>query len=112
MSYTESAPPIPKVPVSNYQYQDLTHTLKLHPHLFKIITPIKANNLETLLQLHPNQNLVKSVIDGLHHGFWPFTNTEDPKAVPQGIVSWTTGTPDLDDESTQFLRCQHNTEIQ
>ena len=109
--YTESALPILKVPASDYWYEEITHTIELHPHLFKIVTPIKINNFESCLRSHPNQDLVKSVLHGLCYGFWPFANTEDVSAVPWGVVTQPKGMPDLDDESIQFLRHQRDTEM-
>ena len=37
-TYTESSPPIPPMPTSDYRHQDVTKILKMLPHLFKVIT--------------------------------------------------------------------------
>ena len=103
-SYTESALPIPKVLASDYQYQDIMKAIDSHPHLFKIVTPIKSNPFRSLLLSHPNQDLIGSVIHRLAHGFWPFANTEDPKTMLQGIVLQGQQMPDLDNKSVQFLK--------
>src|SRR5260370_20461155 len=82
-SYTESTLLVPKVPASDYRYQDIMKAIDSHPHLFKIITPIKSDPFRSLLHSHPNQDLVESVIHRLTHGFWPFPNTKtkDPKTM-------------------------------
>ena len=48
-------------------------TIMSHPHLFKIVTPVKVDRLEQLLTTHPNQPLIQSVCLGFWEGFWPFT---------------------------------------
>ena len=111
-TYTEITSPIPGVPTSDYQDQDITRTLSKYPHLFKIVTPIHANHLETLLNNHPNQPLVRSICSGLQHGFWPFAKTEDPGRQPHGVVTCQNGMPDLDEESTTFLLRQQDKEIE
>ncbi len=68
-TYTEITSPVPGVPTSDYQYQDITRTLSKYPHLFKIITPIHADHLEMLLNNHPNQPLVR-LIDLLRPLTW------------------------------------------
>src|SRR5258708_1077817 len=67
--YREITSPVPGVPTSDYQYQDITRTLSKYPHLFKIITPIHADHLEMLLNNHPNQPLVR-LIDLLRPLTW------------------------------------------
>ena len=111
-TYTEVASPVPGVPASDYQYQDITETLSKYPHLFKIITPINADRFETLLSSHPNQPLVKSICAGLQHGFWPFADTEDPGRQPLGVVARQSSMPNLDEESIKFLLRQRDKEIE
>ncbi|KAG2046443.1 hypothetical protein BDR06DRAFT_899221 [Suillus hirtellus] len=50
---------------------DSAHTVKKHPHLFKIVTPINVNHFQDLLTDHPNQAFVKSVCHALREGSWP-----------------------------------------
>ena len=38
----------------------------------RVETPFNVDRFEALLYDHPNQPFVKSVMDGLRHGFWPF----------------------------------------
>ena len=42
-TYTESAPAVPQVPISDYWYTDITDTIESYPHLFKVVTPIIAD---------------------------------------------------------------------
>ena len=50
-------------------------TINNHSHLFKIDTPIDVSMFERLLVRHPNPLFVKSVVDGLQNGFWPWADT-------------------------------------
>lgn len=38
----------------------------------RVETPFDVDRFEAMLYDHPNQPFVKSVMDSLHHGFWPF----------------------------------------
>jgi hypothetical protein len=71
---TESADSLPPPP----QLSDLNAaayaTIRSHPDLFKIVTPIKVDRFEEYLKDHPNREYVDSVCCGLRHGFWPWTN--------------------------------------
>jgi hypothetical protein len=82
-----------------------------HPFLFKIITPINVDRFESLLVGHLNHALVESMCYGLHHGLWPFADTDDPKLQPEGIVVQPSGLPNLDNKSIKFLQQQHDAEI-
>ena len=62
-------------------------TLKSQPDLFDVSTPINVDNFERLLVRHPNPLFVKSVMNGLRYGFWPWADTQI------GIY------PDISDES-------------
>ena len=42
----------------------------------KVDTPFDVDQFEHLLRDHPNQPYVKSVMDGLRNGFWPFDEGE------------------------------------
>src|SRR5258707_5057861 len=111
-TYTEVASPVPGLQVSDYQYQDITETLSKYLHLFRIITPIHADQFKTLLSSHLNWPLVKSICLGLQHGFWPFADTEDPGRQPLGVVVCQGGMPNLDEESARFLLQQQDKEIE
>ena len=86
----------------------LTKTLREHPDLFKIVTPVRVDIFETYLSSHPNQAFVKSVCKGFREGFWPWADTCKP------------GYPDTLDESkpaptdskkADFLRAQRDIEL-
>src|SRR5258708_14438765 len=86
-TYTKSTPAVPDVPPSDYQYSDITNTIRSYPHLFPIITPINADCFELLLHNHPNMALISSICFGFISGFWPFANTEKPENSPEGYVT-------------------------
>ena len=67
-------PPLPDVPRAVRDDPVVNHTLRNHPHLFKIVTPINVDCFEALLVDHPNQPFVLSVVKGLREGFWPFAD--------------------------------------
>ena len=61
-AYTETMPALPSAP-TNELNNPVAHTMiRLHPHLFQLITPINIDFLESLLTTHPNQVLVRSII--------------------------------------------------
>jgi len=84
-SFTEIAAPLPDIPSSEIHNSIPNSTISSHPHLFKIVTPIKVDHFELLLASHPNQPLIKSVVQGLREGFWPFSNSTAPHLTP-GII--------------------------
>src|SRR5258708_8448221 len=110
-TYTETTAAVPCVPTSDYQYTDITSTIHSFPHLFPIITPINADQLELLLCNHPNLELVCSIGHGLRSGFWPFADITSPKSIPQGSIAWPHRLLALDNASQNFLRSQCDTEI-
>jgi len=70
-NWTIYAPPLPPPPDVELANPVVISTIKSHPHLFKIVTPINVDRFEDLLSAHPNQPLVQSICQGLRHGFWP-----------------------------------------
>ncbi|KAJ7435528.1 hypothetical protein B0H11DRAFT_1615405, partial [Mycena galericulata] len=50
--------------------------------LFSVSTEIRADRLHALLQTHPNPAFVKSVIDTLVEGAWPFADTRHANGFP------------------------------
>ena len=78
--------------------------------MFKVVTPIDPDCFEKLLKNHPNKQLVSSFCDGLRLGFWPFANTGNPDS-PIGIITHSSGLPNLDDKSVTFLKAQHDLEM-
>lgn len=53
-------------------------TINENQNLFKIVTPIQVTKFEQYLKSHPNQPFVKSVLQGLCEGFWPWATTNQP----------------------------------
>lgn len=101
--WSESAAPLPRVPLEEFQNIEAMDTISSHPDLFKIITPINVSRLKALLVNHPNQPFVESVIHGLTHGFWPFAHTH------YGTYPTTlddSGPPPKSIEQADFLRKQ------
>src|SRR5258706_6178514 len=77
-TYMESAPAVPNVPSADYCYVEVTNTITLYPHLFRIITPVNVDRFELLLHNHPNSKLVSSVCHGFRSCLLAFANTEKP----------------------------------
>jgi hypothetical protein len=50
-------------------------SLNACPDLFAIVTPIRIDVFCELLQEHSNQLFVKSILEGLHEGFWQCADT-------------------------------------
>lgn len=67
-----SAKPLPDPPPKKSLPCSLIRTLNEHPDLFKVVTPIDITKFEAYLVDHPNQLFVRSVVNGLRQGFWPF----------------------------------------
>ncbi|EJD54601.1 hypothetical protein AURDEDRAFT_24175, partial [Auricularia subglabra TFB-10046 SS5] len=72
--------PLPRPPPTEFENDAAMQTIAANPDLFKIVTPINADRLASLLQDHPNQPFVESVITGLKEGFWPLADTLAPDA--------------------------------
>jgi len=106
-SFTEITLPLPHVPAAELNNTIPNTTIASHPHLFKIITPVKVDRLKQLLTLHPNQALVRSVCCSFREGFWPFTNfTED---APD---TWDNSARTLEGNNLEFALQQCDEEIQ
>jgi hypothetical protein len=70
-------PPVPAPPQAEVFNPVAQSTIRSHPHLFQITTPVNVDVFCALLREHPNQPLVSSVQDGLVHGFWPWASMVD-----------------------------------
>ncbi|OCH92259.1 hypothetical protein OBBRIDRAFT_824852 [Obba rivulosa] len=68
-------PPVPEVPTKERRNEAVKSTLRSHPHLFRIVTPIKVAPFMQHLRRHPNQAFVHSVCRALQRGFWPWADT-------------------------------------
>jgi hypothetical protein len=101
--WTEHAKPLPTVPEVEFNNIEAVKTIKDNPDLFKIVTPIDANQFENLLRTHPNRPFVESVCKGLREGFWPWADTQ--YHVFPSIVDESLGMPQKQEE-VDFLRAQ------
>ncbi|KAH9857232.1 hypothetical protein C2E23DRAFT_900451 [Lenzites betulinus] len=100
--------PVPEVPKAVREDAVVNATLRAHPHLFKIVTPINVERFEELLQAHPNQAFVRSVTRSLREGFWPYADAK-PDEYPD---TWDERRPAPQDETAaSFLRNQRDEEI-
>ncbi|KAG8990289.1 hypothetical protein FRB93_003265 [Tulasnella sp. JGI-2019a] len=104
---TETTLPIPPPSPNEVRNPVANATIQAHPHLFAIVTPIKADRFERLLSTHPNRPLVESMIKGLREGFWPYAITEG-RNVPDTVIY-----PNhrLTGEEMAFVREQRDQEI-
>jgi len=108
-SWTESAQPLPSIPLRELQNRIVAQTISENPSSFKIVTPINVNQFEFLLQSHPNKLFVQSVCKGLREGFWPWADTLKPEYPTTHDAS----VPMPDKESdTAFLRSQKDIEVE
>lgn len=73
--WSERALPLPHPPVSETSNPFAAKTVRDHPELFKVDTPINVDMFEALLETHPNPPFVRSVCEGLREGFWPWADT-------------------------------------
>jgi len=73
-------------------------TIKTHPELFKIVTPINVDKFESLLVQHPNCLLVNSVCRSLREGAWPFAIINKDDSITFDFSEHT-----LDDPTSDFI---------
>ncbi|KAI0656131.1 hypothetical protein C8Q70DRAFT_883372, partial [Cubamyces menziesii] len=100
--------PVPTVPQPVLDDSVVNGTLKNHPELFAIVTPIKVDRFEELLRDHPNQPFVQSVVRALREGFWPYADAK-PDTYPD---TWDERRPEhTDGRSAAFLRAQRDEEV-
>jgi len=106
---TEFMLPVPTPPINELSNSVALHTIRNHPHLFKIITPINVDSFRSYLLDHPNRSFVDSVCQGLCDGFWPWAITDDP-SLP---VTWDNSHCILKEQGhVDFVREQRDVEIQ
>ena len=75
--YSLTTEPLPRPPESELQNLVANESVLTHPKLFKITCNININKFNELLQDHPNQAFVQSVIIGLTEGSWPWAEQQD-----------------------------------
>ncbi|KAF8813432.1 hypothetical protein BYT27DRAFT_7084856 [Phlegmacium glaucopus] len=100
---------VPKPPPNEICNEVAWSTIRNHPHLFQITTPIKVERLRSLSVTHPNQPFVDSICEGLVNGFWPWavTHTSDaPVIVDNATLQRVKDPVDL-----AFMREQRDEEI-
>ena len=69
---TESAPPLASPPPHLINDPNIRSSLHSMKNFIKVETPFNVDCFEMLLSDHPNQPFVKSVMNSLRYGFWPF----------------------------------------
>lgn len=104
---SETDDPLPRPPASEFT-SPVVKTIVQNRHLFRIVTPIRVEAFESLLVTHPNQPFVKSVVHGLHFGFWPWADTKRG----DHPLTWDASerTPKTD-ASHDFIRAQRDIEF-
>lgn len=70
----DDPPPISQDPCAAY-------ALKQYPDMFSIVSRVDVKTFKYLLQDHPNQPFVESVVEGLERGFWPMSDIPSEKTV-------------------------------
>ena len=95
-TFTEIAAPLPDVPPSESCNHIPNSTITSHPHLFKIVMPIKVDCFEQCLSSHPNWPLIDSVCWGLCEGFWPFAIFNELAPQTWDNSSWPLKGPNLE----------------
>jgi hypothetical protein len=100
--------PLPQPPPNEFSNVEALTTIRNNPHLFRIVTPIRAAVLKRHLSLHPNQPLVLSVCLGLTNGFWPWAITD----VESRPLTWDNSSRPFKEEAhASFVREQRDMEI-
>jgi hypothetical protein len=105
--YSLSAEPLPRPPQSELDNTVANETIHAHPELFKIVHNIKVKKFQELLQDHPNQAFVQSVVLGLTEGFWPWAEKQDGYPVTHCEHQH----PPKDDKERDFLLAQRDKEV-
>ncbi|KAF8829980.1 hypothetical protein HHX47_DHR2000183 [Lentinula edodes] len=108
-SYTESDDPLPRPAPREFE-GPAWNTIQQNPHLFRVQTPINADRLEALLNTHPNQAFVKSVVLSLKEGFWPWATTRSQDEFP---ITWDNSWAPLPSEKERnFVNSQSELEAE
>src|ERR1700735_5209137 len=105
--YSLFADPLPRPPQSELNNIPANKTISDNPHLFPIICNININKLSELLEDHPNQPFVQSVIVGLQEGFWPWAEPQDGYPTTHNEPQH----PPRNDQEREFMLSQREKEI-
>ena len=108
-AYTEIMPALPSPPENELNNEGARATIRHHPHLFQLVTPVNIDRLEYYLSLHPNHALTCSIILGFREGFWPFAIMENS---PRPSIVDNSSCIIKDPAHIQFVREQRDYEIQ
>jgi hypothetical protein len=101
--------PLPQPSPDEFQNSDALTTIREHPELFRIITPIKVDRFEELLITHPNRDFVESMCISLREGFWPWAHTQKDEYPKTWDYS---DRPPKNEREADFLRLQRDIEIE
>ena len=106
--WSETAPPLPRPPPSEFSNTTALQTIEQNPTLFKIVTPIDIDRFRNLLSNHPNPTFVESVCTGLRGGFWPWADT-----LKEGYPMTHDGSrpSPADPQKAAFIRAQKDIEV-
>ena len=107
-AYTEIMLALPSPPENKLNNEAAHATIRLHPHLFHLVTPVNIDRLEYYLSSHPNHALTHSIILGFREGFWPFTITENS---PRPSIVDNSSCVIKDPAHVQFVHEQRDYEI-
>src|ERR1700729_2026325 len=75
--YSLFTDPLPRPPQSELENVIANKNISGNPKFFKITCNINIKKLDELLQDHPNQPFIQSIIVGLTEGFWPWAEPQD-----------------------------------
>jgi hypothetical protein len=67
-TYTEIAAPVPAVPDVELKNESITDLINKHPGLFKIATPLKADELEKVVRITSQSG--SRIVPGRWHSKW------------------------------------------
>jgi hypothetical protein len=107
---TLTAAPLPSPPANELQNRVARKTIARNPHLFKIVSPINVEAFKKLLKDHPNKSFVKSVINAIKNGFWPFADTTNP-TLPTTHDGSSLRKPITNRRKVKFIREQRDEEV-
>ncbi|KAF7783258.1 hypothetical protein Agabi119p4_2634 [Agaricus bisporus var. burnettii] len=110
MSWSEKAEALPSPPNLPFDHAIMS-TIRGHPHLFQIVTPLNVHIFRQVLikSKHPNPDFCNSVCDGFVRGFWPWANVE-PAGYPETHDEQ--GSEMKEKEKLEFVRKQRDAEVQ
>ncbi|KAJ7634576.1 hypothetical protein FB45DRAFT_743528 [Roridomyces roridus] len=108
--YTEEDEPLPRPSAREFANKVAVQTISTHADLFQVPQVIRVDRLESLLRRHPNQPFVRSVLQGLREGFWPFMNTRHDEGYP--LTHDDAFVTPASDRERDFISGQRDVEVQ